>query len=65
MSDPKPNPVNAALACARMLSSADAILREADRLRVTRDELLAAIATNDAPRRRQRTDRQQRQAVAQ
>ena len=65
MPSQKTNSVTAALACAKMLANADAVLREADLLRVSRDELLAAITANDAPRRRQRTDRhEQRQEVA-
>jgi hypothetical protein len=35
------------LACARLLSSADAVLRDADRLREARDELLHAIRHDD------------------
>lgn len=43
------------LACARLLSSADAVLRDADHLRVARDELLHAIRDDATP---DATDRQ-------
>jgi|GEM_PF-4533428 len=44
MSEPQATPLDAAAACVKMLSAADALLDAADRLRSRRDELLAVIA---------------------
>ena len=43
MSDPKSQSLDAPLACARLIASTDALLKQADRLRRDRDELLRVI----------------------
>ncbi len=59
MSEPQATPLDAAAACVKMLSAADALLDAADRLRSRRDELLAVIT----PATSVPVNRQQRQAV--
>lgn len=59
MPEPQLTPLDAASACVKMLSAADALLDAADQLRSRRDELLAVIT----PASVNPAKRPQRQAV--